>query len=869
MSDDAKPALSDEEKAASKIEAASGNPDPAKAENIKEEKEAEKKDPISDGDKDKDAEASPAEAEATPAEAEATPAEAEAAPSEEAAPAESEATPAEAEAAPSEEAAKTEDTKDTENEPNKAANDSDKDKDKDKEAGKEADKDKEAGKETDTDANKDKDKETKVAGDTKELSDEEKAALKIEAVARGNRDRAKVKKMKEEKAAKEKEEAAIEKQPETEPIREPTPEPPPKPKPTSKPKPKQKTSSRRSPTRPSPKKSPVNTPSPRIKAQKNRAKQLVRDKKIAEQKEQEAKIYKERIDRETADLSSRYLKEITEGIIYVPTDVYPDINAAVARAKSSGGGIKTIHMAEGTFNMTKKHTAGFNYCVLDFPIQIIGEGADKTILTGMFELLSNGKCKADVHGSLIYEGSGIVFTNFSITNPTDKHAKATDQPTTRGIWSDRGLPLTMNYCEVKKCKGDAIYIRGGSYLRMNRCKIDQNNCQGVFMSGAGTKGCLVDLEASNNGDSALYVNRGADIDVRGFKTTIHHNGMYKEKRYGLKASGTDSEIRVHLPTKHAFLLDNGLHVQNTKDGEYVKSRQAKDKSEEFGGKITFQKLSKKQLKSYDNFLNRSKGGGNEDENEKRKKLYTQGFLTFPNDFSNIAEAMKFVKDSKGKIKEIKMSTGSHDFEGVDCHIDCPVIIRGLSKGSDDKVEIIGEFVIEGSVDSEQEIILDNLKIHATEGYSVISEGGMPLRMTNCEMPNTAETAVHISSGARIAMVNCHLHHIAHDGIFVEGDGTSARMTDCHIHHVDGGAAVFAGDGATITIEGENTKIHDNFSGMHAEDSGSKIEINMKYMDGTCKDNPSGSKEKNYIEKEGGKIIYLDKEEEGKRKEAML
>ena len=58
----------------------------------------------------------------------------------------------------------------------------------------------------------------------------------------------------------------------------------------------------------------------------------------------------------------------------------------------------------------------------------------------MFELLSNGKCKADVHGSLIYEGSGIVFTNFSITNPTDKHAKATDQPTTRGIWSDRGLP---------------------------------------------------------------------------------------------------------------------------------------------------------------------------------------------------------------------------------------------------------------------------------------------------------------------------------------------------------------------------------------------------------------------------------------------
>ena len=45
MSDDAKPASSDAEKAASKIEAASGNPDPAKAENIKEEKEAAKKRP--------------------------------------------------------------------------------------------------------------------------------------------------------------------------------------------------------------------------------------------------------------------------------------------------------------------------------------------------------------------------------------------------------------------------------------------------------------------------------------------------------------------------------------------------------------------------------------------------------------------------------------------------------------------------------------------------------------------------------------------------------------------------------------------------------------------------------------------------------
>ena len=66
------------------------------------------------------------------------------------------------------------------------------------------------------DGGKDKDtnKETKAEGGTKETTDEEKAALKIEAVARGNRDRAMVKKMKEEKEeAKAKE--TSEKNPET------------------------------------------------------------------------------------------------------------------------------------------------------------------------------------------------------------------------------------------------------------------------------------------------------------------------------------------------------------------------------------------------------------------------------------------------------------------------------------------------------------------------------------------------------------------------------------------------------------------------------------------------------------------------------
>ena len=37
---------------------------------------------------------------------------------------------------------------------------------------------------------------------------------------------------------------------------------------------------------------------------------------------------------------------------------------------------------------------------------------------------------------------------------------------------------------------------------------------------------------NNNGDSGLYVNRGADIDLRGFRLSIYHNGMYKKNRFG-------------------------------------------------------------------------------------------------------------------------------------------------------------------------------------------------------------------------------------------------------------------------------------------------------------------------------------------------
>ena len=92
---------------------------------------------------------------------------------------------------------------------------------KEKESKLKAEETKESGSEIkNEDGGKDKDtnKETKAEGGTKETTDEEKAALKIEAVARGNRDRAMVKKMKEEKEAKEKEAKAketSEKNPET------------------------------------------------------------------------------------------------------------------------------------------------------------------------------------------------------------------------------------------------------------------------------------------------------------------------------------------------------------------------------------------------------------------------------------------------------------------------------------------------------------------------------------------------------------------------------------------------------------------------------------------------------------------------------
>ena len=708
---------------------------------------------------------------------------------------------------------------------------------------------------------------------------EEQAAVKIEAMARGKKDRAKVKQMREDKKkdedtktdgdAKTGEDAKKDENAKTDENAKKDKKDQKQADAIKKEKAKTEEKKKRTkerPKRPTPKKSIVSNPSPRVRTFKSKQKQK-------EEKEAEAKAYKERIERETADLSARYLKEITSGVINMPSEFYPDINSAVRRARDSSGGIKSIHLGEGRFEMTEQHHAGFNSCMLDFPVELVGESSEKTILVGMFELISNGKCKADKNGSLIYEGTGIIFTNLTITNPTDKHKKATEQPTTRGVWSDRGLPLTMNYCQVTLCKGDGLYVRGGSYIRMNRCHVHKNKCQGVFLSGAGTRGCLVDLEANHNGDSALYVNRGADIDLRGFKTFVHHNGMYKESRYGLKASGTDSDIRIHLPQSHDFLVNNGLHVKKNQDDEvhkdkvqYEISPKAKDMAEEFGGKIRYIKLNKKQLASFTNFLNR----GNEEDEEKRRKLHAQGFLTFPKDFPNMTEAVKFAQNSKGKIKEIVMAPGSHDFKGTDCHISFPVTVRGSTKGGDERVEVLGEFVIEGDPLSSDEVVLDNLIIHAPEGYSLLSEGGRPTRLVNCEVANSEETAIHVSSGSRLTMVKCHVHHCAHDGVYVEGNGSSARLTDCHIHHIDGGAAIYAGDGATITVDGTDTNIHDNFTGIQAEDSGSKVMMDMIFDPTNCHDNRVAldkSKSYNFSESKGGIVLYVDKDEETKRRES--
>ena len=568
-------------------------------------------------------------------------------------------------------------------------------------------------------------------------------------------------------------------------------------------------------------------------------------------------------------MSARYLAEITLGIIYVPTEFYPDINSAVRRAKSSTGGITTIQVAEGNHHMTDKHHAGYNHCVLDFAVHIIGEGAEKTIINGMFELQSNGKCKADKNGSLIYEGKGITFSNIGITNPTDKHGpKSSEQSTTRGIWSDRGLPLTMNACTVFGCKGDGLYIRGGSYLRMNRCKVHTNQCQGVFLSGAGTLGLLIDLETNNNGDSGLYCNRGADIDVRGFKTTVHHNGMYKEKRYGLKVSGTDSEIRIHLPATHTFLVDNGLHVKSNDCavGEeevhtthYERSPLAKNMSAELNGTIRYAKLSEKQLRSYSNFLNSS----NQAFLELQASLCAQGYVTFPDDSPDIMKCVDMARKSKGQIKEIKIAPGRHDFKTKDCYIEFPIAIRGGN--GEERPTIVGEFVVEGDPASTEEVVFENLNIQ-TPGkntYGILSEGGRPIKMIHCEISNIGGTAVHISTGSTVTMVQCHVHTVVDDGIYINGEGSRGFVTDCHVHHVEGGSGVYCGSGATLTIDGSETNVHECMYGISVDGKNSRVNMDMGYDKNSSHDNESNN---NFHEDDGGQILYVDAEEEKKRRE---
>ena len=213
-------------------------------------------------------------------------------------------------------------------------------------------------------------------------------------------------------------------------------------------------------------------------------------------------------------------------VIHVPRD-YSTVEEAVERAKQSRGEIQVIRIAAGRYVLQSELLIDFNSGV-----KLAGAGMGVTTLVGL--IVIKQARDIELNGMTVMSG-----TSFQTVGGC-------------GLRVGSGGSALVTSCEVKCCRGCGVEVRGKSFLSMTNLYVHHNGWSGVIVIGDGTRATFENLESNHNERCGLSAMNGAVVDVRGKRTSIHHNDGP-----GVSSTGAGAMIRIHLPRTVECIRDNG------------------------------------------------------------------------------------------------------------------------------------------------------------------------------------------------------------------------------------------------------------------------------------------------------------------------
>ena len=202
--------------------------------------------------------------------------------------------------------------------------------------------------------------------------------------------------------------------------------------------------------------------------------------------------------------------------IHVPIEM--SLPQALKLAKRSRGKTTTIIIGETLIKADRM--------VFDFPLKIIGEGTDKSIILG--ELIIEGDKTSKKY---------ISFSHLTIENPVGG-----------GFWSDGGMRLHLDDVEIRKCKFNGIYIAfGATAILVN---VHVHRCQtGLVVNGFESFCRAYDFRCHHNRHSGVWSSNAGVVQVYGQeKTSIHHNATLNTNSAGILCQHSGSVVLLHMTT---------------------------------------------------------------------------------------------------------------------------------------------------------------------------------------------------------------------------------------------------------------------------------------------------------------------------------
>ena len=180
----------------------------------------------------------------------------------------------------------------------------------------------------------------------------------------------------------------------------------------------------------------------------------------------------------------------------------------------------------------------FRVLKLDWPVQLVGKGANKTKIRGGIKIVGVNSRFASAAAKVV------ILRALTVSYEED----GSDECGPGVTCKDNSLELEMQNCVVKECSEGGV-VSYGATIRLTECEVHGNQDTGVSVEGGEAE--LTNCTVHHNAGDGIKAGKRGQITVRGDATDVHHN-----EGIGLLASGKGAHIKIYLPEDKEASHDN-------------------------------------------------------------------------------------------------------------------------------------------------------------------------------------------------------------------------------------------------------------------------------------------------------------------------